>query len=751
MGANTLFFGVAAAGYLVCGYLLWMYSSRKDPDSFGSFLSGGAFGYRELLLISILGLFFEMLMIRWISSEIQIFAYFKNFVLIACFLGFGLGCSQCRRKIHPVAFIAPMGFFTLLLGTRLAGIHAVVGRLTNLIGSTSQIQIWNLGPTETLTHVQNLLLASTCIVPLFALLVFMFIPIGQQVGSLLERAPRGVTGYTVNVIGSLIGILLYTALCFFYQPPAVWFLVAALFATILFLKRRRVLLMLVGACLFTAALLTLMRTEEPRVFWSPYQKLTLSSEKDASGEVTALSLTTNGAWYQMILNLSPAYLNSHPALFIGDPSWQAYNVPYHFSPNPKSVLVLGSGMGNDVAAVLRNTSADVTAVEIDPLILELGQHYHPEHPYQSSRVHIVNNDARSYIQNSHEKFDLLLFSLLDSHTTASSYSNIRIDNYVYTVEAMRRSRQLLKPNGLMVVKFLAMEPWIAARLRGVLREAFQNDALELTAYQGSGIGGNFYFAGSDQVLQGILSNPESAARFNHPAKTPVDLTTDDWPYFYQKERGVPVAVVGMSVVLLLLSFVLVKKIVRPDAGLPGPWRVHFLFLGAGFMLLEAQIISKMALLFGTTWVVNSIVVSGLLLLIVCANLIYGTVGEMPVTIPYAAIFAAIVLTYLLPLRLMFFPQIAARIAIASLVLCLPVLFASMVFIRSFAQVKFAGDALGWNLLGAVLGGMLETISQATGLKALLILTAVLYLASWVALARTERSNRQRAVLAAVEA
>jgi hypothetical protein len=50
----------------------------------------GGFSWQSLALWSLLSLFMELLMIRWISSEVRIFAYFKNFVLIACFLGFGL-------------------------------------------------------------------------------------------------------------------------------------------------------------------------------------------------------------------------------------------------------------------------------------------------------------------------------------------------------------------------------------------------------------------------------------------------------------------------------------------------------------------------------------------------------------------------------------------------------------------------------------------------------------------------------------
>ena len=66
----------------------------------------GGFSHGKLALVSVLGLFLELLMIRWVSSEVRIFAYFKNFVLIACFLGFGLGCYLVRRRI---SFVVPAG------------------------------------------------------------------------------------------------------------------------------------------------------------------------------------------------------------------------------------------------------------------------------------------------------------------------------------------------------------------------------------------------------------------------------------------------------------------------------------------------------------------------------------------------------------------------------------------------------------------------------------------------------------------
>ena len=53
----------------------------------------------NLFLISFLILFLEIAIVRWISTEIRIFAYLNNLVLLACFLGIGLGCYFSDRKV----------------------------------------------------------------------------------------------------------------------------------------------------------------------------------------------------------------------------------------------------------------------------------------------------------------------------------------------------------------------------------------------------------------------------------------------------------------------------------------------------------------------------------------------------------------------------------------------------------------------------------------------------------------------------
>src|SRR5262249_2562505 len=89
----------------------------------------GGFSWRDLALSSLFSLYMELLMIRWISSEVRIFAYFKNFVLIACFLGFGLGCNLSRRKINLLVMLVPLTVLTLIVQLPWVGLRVMIGRL----------------------------------------------------------------------------------------------------------------------------------------------------------------------------------------------------------------------------------------------------------------------------------------------------------------------------------------------------------------------------------------------------------------------------------------------------------------------------------------------------------------------------------------------------------------------------------------------------------------------------------------------
>jgi SAM-dependent methyltransferase len=738
----------------------------------------GGFSLWRLALASALGLFLELLLVRWVSSEICIFAYFKNFVLIACFLGFGLGCRFCRRRINLAAMVVPLTALAVLIKFPWLNVHTMWTALPKILGTGSEVNIWGVPNLPMDWGVAAMLLIGLAVIaPLFTLIAFVFVPIGQMVGWYLENAPSGVTAYTWNVLASITGIGLYTGLCFAYQPPWVWFLTAGLLMMVL-LWRQPLLMTTAGAAFFVCMMFAVLGPDPPaRVYWSPYQKLTLSPLY-TEGELTSYELKTNDYWYQHIVNLSPSFVAAHAASFENAPvEWNAYNLPYHFQPQPKSVLVLGAGTGNDVAAALRNGAQDVVAVEIDPLILKLGRELHFEHPYSSPRVEQVVDDARSYLQNANRKFDFIVFSLLDSHTTSSHFTNIRIDNYVYTVEAFAAARRLLAPHGVFVVKFMAVTPWIAGRLNGLMQRTFGEEALQIPnpilvqgdsspdflRPQAEETPAHLYIAGAKDSISKALADPllQSYIRQNEDLfSSQASLTTDDWPYFYQHEPGLPINVILISLMVVLIWWRLqrtmtgkpeaqgktAKRTKRPEKEGDGDraWllNLHFFFLGAAFMLLEAQIVSRLALLFGTTWLVNSIAITGLLLLVVAGNLVYMRWNSFPVSVAYAGVFISIVIGYFFPLNKLFVGSVVLRAALAMILLCLPVFFAAIIFIRSFSRAKFSGEVLGYNLFGSLAGGVMESLSFWTGLKALLIVAALLYAASALVLKRQDESMQR---------
>src|SRR5438067_9159668 len=229
-------FGSVVVGLILANvYVVSLFHSMRSGDSgalarwnekweFSAQALGG-FSWWQLALWSLLSLFFELLVIRWISSEIRIFAYFKNFVLIACFLGFGLGCYLSRRRTNLLTMFVPLISLTLVVTLPWPGLRVLMRSIPAFVGASSETNLWG-APAE--FSFPLLAAAIAVIVPIFSLICFSFIPLGQLVGWHLENSGSGILAYTLNVLASLLGILLYTLLCFFYQPPMIWFIVAGL-------------------------------------------------------------------------------------------------------------------------------------------------------------------------------------------------------------------------------------------------------------------------------------------------------------------------------------------------------------------------------------------------------------------------------------------------------------------------------------------------------------------------------------------
>lgn len=689
-----------------------------------------------IFLVSVLGLFLELMLIRWIGTEVRIFAYLQNTVLVVCFLGLGLGCFSCRRAVRIRDVLVPMLVLLSLLAIPIT--RRGLGGVSELLSVLGDFVIWDQAisehPAKTVGYV-ILGLAITYV--LMTLVVEMFVPVGRILGRLLDDHPRTIRAYSVNVIGSLLGIWGFVALSALYQPPVIWMAVVALLL-IPFLGRgpqARVNRVLLLACVGLAWLADLA-PGAMGVHWSPYQKLVLKELDDQSGAVGRYLVTVNNAGYQAIVDLRDENVSAHPDKYPPRMrGYSQYDLPAVLHPNPASMLLVGTGTGNDVAGALRQGAEQVVAVEIDPAIIAIGQAHHPEKPYDSPRVTVVNDDARSYFANCQRRFDVISFGLLDSHTM-TAMTNARLDHYVYTRQSIEQAKSLLADGGIMVLCFEAQKPYIADRMGGVLRAVFGQEPIcfrvPATHY---GWGGVMFVAGDlEAARRQIAHNPPLVSLIDEWHKqAPVTLTyttpitTDDWPYIYLESPRIPGLFYLLAVLMALLMFRFKRKLDMP--GLVRHWsrsHWHFFFLGAAFLLLEVQNISKASVVLGNTWWVNAVIISGVLIMVLLANAITARFPRLPLGVVYAALCGSCLTLYLVDIsRFAFLPFVSKAIIVGGLT-TLPMLFSGIVFIRSFAGVQGKGEALGANLLGALVGALLQSITFWSGIKALLLVVTALY-------------------------
>lgn len=694
--------------------------------------------YADLFLIGVLTLFVELALIRWLATEVRVFAYFKNLTLIACFFGGGLGClvgSQLRwRKVmYFPALVLVLG---LVVGPQLLG-WDVIGATNRLLSELNDMPLWAWDRGE--HGLASSLLGLCFLIVAFFLLSVLFVPPGQQLGHRLRQAPRLLAGYSANIAGSLVGVVVFDGISYLSAPPVVWFVMAGLLGLIL-IDRRRDLAIGLACTGAVALLLVLPRSPGIVTVWSPYQKLNLVPfvAHDAQGEQVLLGYTmfVNQATFQRIVNSDPRFLSQYPGLFpeAGEAAWLGYDLPYRLKECPAEVLVVGAGTGNDVAAALRNGSGHVDAVEIDPRIVELGRRFHPERPYADARVRVVVDDARSFLKRSGSSYDLIVFGALDSHTINSALSNLRVDNYVYTVEALQEARARLRPGGVIWLVFAVERAFIGERIYGMLSEAFGRPPLVFknppVGQLAVGGGTVFTIDREGRIEQLVMASSKLAGLVSQArirgTSNPF-LATDDWPYLYVRSRAVPrlyLIVMGAIVLMAVLM-------VRPYLGQLRRIDGHFFLLGAAFLLLEVQSISRMALVYGNTWQVNAVVISSVLVMILLANVAASRSSGRLLLPAYLGLTASLLVSYFLPTRELLSLASAPRLLAVGLIVGLPIFFAGIIFALSFRSFQAPDVALGSNLLGAIAGGACESASFVVGLNALALLALVFYLGSLV--------------------
>jgi hypothetical protein len=173
------------------------------------------------------------------------------------------------------------------------------------------------------------------------------------------------------------------------------------------------------------------------------------------------------------------------------------------------------------------------------------------------------------------------------------------------------------------------------------------------------------------------------------------------------------------------------------ARLPSTLNVQLFFLGAGFMLVETKAVVTMALLFGSTWVVNSVVFLAVLVMILIANL--WTLRSKPARLwpYYACLLITLALNAVVPLDFFLGMSRSIQVLGSCLLVFAPILFAGVIFAASFKRTNEPDRAFGVNIAGALLGGLAEYSSMLLGFQYLVLVAIVFYALSAIGLKRAQ--------------
>jgi hypothetical protein len=639
--------------------------------------------------LSFLMLFVELALIRWTAANNVYLAPATNFVLLASFLGIGIGFLNARSQRDflrwaPLTLLALVGFvlaFPVILQSLSVG-QRPYGGLDGMFALPRPISLGVI----------------------FILSVVVMAGFGQAVSRLFVRF-EPLSAYRLDIMGSIAGIAVFSGLSFLDLPPLAWGVIVGVGLAVLLGRGSRWWQWVAVA---SVVVLLGMDSFAPHEQWSPYYKLSVEQK---GGTAPALYVTANNVPYQAARSLPVLHAQK-----------KFYFYPYRHvtKASLQDELIIGAGSGNDVAVALSEGARHIDAVEIDPSLLQIGRQSHPDHPYQNPRVTAHVADGREYLENTSQHYNLILFALPDSLTALAGQSSLRLEGYLLTEQSVAQARAHLAPGGTFSM-YNYYQPFLLARYATTIDQAFGH---EPCVEVGPPLGGRRL-----AVLTVRASGPvPGCANVYHGAA--VAPATDDHPFPYLPGNSIPTIYLQMLALILIAAVVAIKLAGGVFKRMSG--YLDLAFMGAAFLLLETKNIIQFALLFGSTWFVNSLVFAAVLLTVWLAIETASRIKLPPPMVLYAALLASLVLTWVVPQESLLGLPSAVRFLAAGALAFAPVYLANLIFSQRFKDVATSGDAFAANLLGAIVGGVLEYLALITGYRFLLIVTGVLYALAFIA-------------------
>ncbi len=355
---------------------------------------------QTLFVVGSVVMFLELACIRWFATTVVFLQFFTNVALIACFLGMSCGCMAARQRRSWLEDFPLTALTSILAALAVLYIFHRWSGLAIDVGHQAFPQEVFFGTQYRNPDVAKFTVPIEYIVAVFFILIaLMFVGLGQTLGRAFDAYPDRVVGYTLNVGSSLLGIIGFSVVSFLQARPPVWVAISCagigylLYQTGGLTAARGVLLLALLAAVAGWDVYRSHKGVEMRR--SPYYVV----ERNPQGVITVnrighqrmVPFEVGGSLYSLI-----HLLQKHSG-----------GAPF------RDVLIIGAGSGNGIDHALRFGVDSVDAVEIDPVIQDIGFLNNPDHPYQDPRAIAHLDDGRHYLRTTNKKYDLIVYALVE--------------------------------------------------------------------------------------------------------------------------------------------------------------------------------------------------------------------------------------------------------------------------------------------------------------------------------------------------
>lgn len=736
-------------------------------------------------------------------------ALYKSAFAAAAISACGLAYESLLTRMFSLVFQYHFAFVAVSLAVFGLGVGAL---LAYLFGWTidpqkAQMRLVRLGiataialPISTILFSRLIASALTGITFVISLVPFLFAGMFSAV-LYAQQSRQGAAIYAADLGGAALGLLFSLGLIGILGAFNAAFLagcLAAIGAMVLSRSRSEVFwgaVILVLTVVLTGVNLKTNWVDLPTQLGNvPPDKVMFSVLADPSQEASVVdTLWSSFARVDLVKTSDPDQMDvftdagagSFMLRFDGDlskVSWLSQQpgfLPFMSGPLDK-VLILGSGAGKDIVEALLAGSKDITAIEINPAMVELTRRYSSYNGgiLDYPGVKTVVDDARNYLERSQDQYDLIYMNLV--YAQAAQPANAALtESYSFTVEAFQAYWHRLTENGkIAIVSHQALE---GSRALLTALEALQKEGLrtsdglkraalliqpsadpnqrltvlllrktEWTSTETAllinqanllGLQPLFIPGRYEDTMKGLVDDKITIQQFLTDPQWDLSPTYDDRPFFFNLSHGLPSAIVtmlGASLAGLVIFFLLTTiSSNRPRFSQLG----YFFLSGIAFLLLEMPVIQRGILILGSPTLATAEILGALLIGAGIGSLIsWNWRPELLLSrVMWAALIAgvlALVLAWVEPILIRFIMpadlwvrSVILIVAVALLALPLGIPFSSGLRMLNSSTPGKTALLWGWNASAAVLGSAVSVaLAMLVGFSWSLTGSAVCYLA-----------------------